>query len=78
MHHNQKNKPYMPSIQVSFLQVKKIIFIFYAVVERRHSRVVRAACTMVVSSRLGLAIRQRESSLCQPNSKWVSFSNQGR
>ena len=32
----------------------------------------------VVSSRLGFAIRRLESSLCQPNSKWVPSSNQRR
>ena len=32
----------------------------------------------VVSSRLGFAMRQLENSLCQPSSKWVPFSNQGR
>ena len=30
-----------------------------------------------VSSRLGFAKRQLENSLCQPSSKWVSFSNMG-
>ena len=32
----------------------------------------------VVSSRLGLAIRRLENSVCQPSIKWVSFSNHGR
>ena len=29
----------------------------------------------VESSRLSFAIRRQENSLCQPSSKWVSFSN---
>ena len=32
----------------------------------------------VVSSRLGFAIRLLENFLCQPSSKWVTFSNQGK
>ena len=32
----------------------------------------------VMSSRLGLAMRRLENSPCQPSSKWVLFSNQGR
>ena len=32
----------------------------------------------VVSSRLGFAMRRLKNSLCQPSSKWVPFSNQGR
>ena len=32
----------------------------------------------VVSSRLGFAIRLRKTFLCQPSSKWVTFSNQGK
>ena len=32
----------------------------------------------VAGSNLGSAFWQLENSLCQPTSKWVSFSNQGR
>ena len=49
---------------------------------KERSRVVRAARYYaaesrfkVVSSRLGLAIRRLENSLCQPSSEWVPFSN---
>ena len=31
-----------------------------------------------MSSRLGFAIRRRENFFCQPSSKWVTFSNQGK
>ena len=31
-----------------------------------------------VSSRLGFAMWRLENSLCQPSSKWVPFSNEGR
>ena len=52
--------------------------------ERCCGRVVRVAQLWVqniavsVSSRLGFAMRQLEKSLCQPCSKWVPFSKQGR
>ena len=35
-------------------------------------------CRKVASSRLGFDMRRLENSLCQPNIKWVPFSNQGR
>ena len=52
--------------------------------ERRRSRVVRTArlwfrkSPKVVNSRLGFTIRRLENPLCQPSSKWVPISIQGR
>ena len=49
--------------------------------ERRRGRVVRAALVWHrkspyrASSRLCLAMRRLENSLCRPSSKWVPFSN---
>ena len=71
------------------LLLKMVVFVQFLppvlhAVERRRGRVVRAAwlwhrkSPYRVSSRLGFAMRRLENSLCQPNSKWVPFSNKGR
>ena len=85
MHHNQKNKPYTPSIKNCFFKtLKNTIFIFKpnsrgAAVEWLERLGYGAEKRRkVVSSRLGFAIRRLESSLCQSNSKWVPSSNQRR
>ena len=60
--------------------------IFSGAVKRRRGRVIPvewlerldygAECRRkVVRSRLGFAMRRLENSLCQPNNKWVPFSN---